>query len=373
MLKERIITQALAKNPSESSILEIDFLRAWACLCVVVIHVTANPLYFAEPGSLNHLILLVINQFTRFAVPAFVFITGFTLAWSHLIENKPFQYLPYLKRRFRQVLLPYLAWSSLYFIFLNWSADPRTAVVYAQELGLGILLGSTAYHLYFVVLILQFYLLAPLFLRLYRRFPYPLAFLGLGTLLQFALNIYNYYYAAPFQIPILDFFFQYLDRNCLLWVGYFLLGMGLAGVFPQVKNWLRQHGSWILLLPALVFWVALVGEFLSALQAGKAFFGVVSSVKPLILFYTLSVILALFWLQPKIKAPGIQSFFRQISQYSFGVYLAHPLLIWILERFLFANPQEIPLLGVGLLYGLSVFGSYALMAAFRQIIVLRSK
>jgi len=309
---------------------EIDFLRAGACLCVILIHVTANPLYFAEPGSSAQLVYLIANQFTRFSVPAFIFITGFTLATTYLVKGTPFHYSSFLKSRLTTILTPYLIWSVTYYVYLHFYEPSHSWSGYVIDLIKTILLGSAAYHLYFIVLICQFYIFAPIFLFLFKKYAHPGRLLALGGILQLAATIYNYHFVTLPGIPLLDALIQYLDRNFLLWAGYFILGMGLAVKLSAFRAWITRYRIW-LLAASLFTWAGLVLEFLHSTQAGHPLAGVVTSVKPLVFLYTASAIPVLFWLQPKITSAPLKNFYTQISRYSFGIYLCHPLLIWLVQ------------------------------------------
>ncbi|NPV27135.1 MAG: hypothetical protein HPY81_06735 [Firmicutes bacterium] len=44
---------------------EVKFLRALACLCVILIHVTATPIYVTSQGSRQLLFYVTANQFNQ--------------------------------------------------------------------------------------------------------------------------------------------------------------------------------------------------------------------------------------------------------------------------------------------------------------------
>lgn len=294
-------TSTVPTNSRPQAIPELDFLRAMACLCVVLIHVTANPLYYAIPGTPEYLILLVANQFTRFAVPAFVFISGFVLANTYLVTGNPFNYFLFLKRRLGAVLPLYVLWSTGYHVYLHLVEGGHPWPQYFQELARSLVLGTAAYHLYFIVLICQFYLLAPMFLRLARWRPSSRWLIGAGFLWQLAATVYNYYWAALPGVPFLTVMVEYLDRNFLLWMGYFIMGMGVAVGLPAFRARVARWGAKIG-IAFLLGWAALVGEFLFSIKAGRSFAGTITSIKPVVLCYTAAAYQMLFVLSVYCRA-----------------------------------------------------------------------
>ncbi len=77
----------------------MDLLRALSTIAVILIHVTGTILYNSNNKSLTYNFSLVLNQLTRFSVPAFIFLSGFGLALSYKKESK---YLYYLIHRLKK-------------------------------------------------------------------------------------------------------------------------------------------------------------------------------------------------------------------------------------------------------------------------------
>ena len=87
-----------------------DAMRGVAILCVVVIH-AIGPTYFARGGS-NASVGVVLRQITAFAVPLFLCISGY---WNRNITTRnSAEYVAFVSRRVRRVLVPYVIWSFVY-------------------------------------------------------------------------------------------------------------------------------------------------------------------------------------------------------------------------------------------------------------------
>jgi len=354
-------------------LVEAAWLRAAACLCVVLIHVTANPLYFSAPGSAAQLGFLIANQFTRFAVPAFIFLSGLTLGWRYLGQNADFFYRTFLVRRFYTVFLPYAAWSTIYTLStLSALGGPWELTTVLKRIGYELLVGDASYHLYFVVLICQFYLLFPLFLYPLRKLPFWNWWLGFGLFYQLLACILNYYYISATGNPYIDLIIGRLDRNFLLWSGYFLCGLAFGANWLRIQPWISRNGKY-LLGPALLAWLLLVIEFLHALAAGRPFGGAVSSMKPLVAVYTFTAIPFILWCGARCRShASLNKLLLGLSRHSYGIFLSHPVVIAALQRIPFWSENMFSPAAAILMYLAAVFLPYLLLTGFDRIRVARS-
>lgn len=113
-------------------------------------------------GTLPYYGLRFVEQTTSFAISFFLFVSGFFAAvQAGRSGNMRWNAI---QSRIRNLLIPYLFWSAVV-IFLNILEGERQGVV---KLISNLLTGQTNEVLYFVPLLIQFYLLAPIFIRLAR-------------------------------------------------------------------------------------------------------------------------------------------------------------------------------------------------------------
>lgn len=138
--------------------LVIDHLRGLAMLGVIGIHIGTFVLDSSTP-RLD--IFLLLQIFTRFAVPAFFFISGYGLFCNDAL-HKPFHYVASVRHHLRTVGVPYLVWS-LFYIAL-WQREDMIRPDGSFSLSVLIvklLLGEGCYHIYFLVILLGFYFTLP--------------------------------------------------------------------------------------------------------------------------------------------------------------------------------------------------------------------
>ena len=130
---------------------------------VIAIHVGSQ--YLMNQTANIHLIAL-LEVASRFSVPIFFFISAFGLFYNLNIDE-PLDYRAFMKKRFRTVLVPYLVWSAFYLLH----DGLFYGVGFPDPLHLLSILffGTAKYQLYFLVILIWFYLLMPLWIAIVRR------------------------------------------------------------------------------------------------------------------------------------------------------------------------------------------------------------
>ena len=313
-------------NVKALKLAEIDFVRAIAVFSVIMIHVSAN---YVELLGLGFL----MNQWSRFAVPLFLLLSGLVL---HLPQAQRLSAAIFYRRRFGKILFPYLLWSVFYVLFtaftnrlpIAWSSLP-SALIY----------GTGYYHLYFVIILLQLYLLYPLLSKWLARTP--LLCLSLSFTLTFASEIILY--LAMFSKILLPHASSPIYLVAFpSWLFFFVLGMYLGGSYASLKPKLLKHTWQILALWLLCF-------FLFYLE-GKYFGSYRSSIRLMTIPYACSSGLALLALPLIFPFPQLlQRACTWVANQGFLIYLLHPA---ILTTLLLLGNWLGPDLGIGSFIGL---------------------
>jgi membrane-bound acyltransferase YfiQ involved in biofilm formation len=109
--------------------------------------------YFDFIGTLPYYILFMIHQLAEFAIPAFLFVSGFFVAFTSRIEKIPFGWRSVIPR-IKKLILPFFFWSIVTMVMLQQFPPNIWRVI-------------TIY--YYIPLIIQFYLLSPLLIPLAKK------------------------------------------------------------------------------------------------------------------------------------------------------------------------------------------------------------
>ena len=300
----------------------IQYFRAIAIIQVVTFHVVGvgalapNPLW----------ITVVLRAFTSFCVPLFIFISGVVLFNKY---NDGFSLSTFYKKRLSSVVPPYLVWSSFYFVVIYVVPTVYTYVFHRPtvlEPNQSIMTLGRTYlvqlavgyqHLWFVVILIQLYLLYPLLEKMYNRTVrqsspiYILSFLLLAQIGYASLQI-----AFPAS---------YLGELFLRFVFYFVFGFFIAQHYEAMKQRVAKVSSKSISLVVLASTIY---------YAVVYYYAVLSSPAPA--YYTwlyvvtgpfYCIFLILFYLRISTKWGEPDGFFlrslEKIGEDSFGIFLVH--------------------------------------------------
>lgn len=119
---------------------------------------------YDQVGTLPYYILMTIKQLTFFAVPAFLFVSGYFVAYAARTKSGRLGW-KVVRVRVLDLLWPYLIWSLASFAADGLEGEIQTPVEYLRRL----LIGRAATGYFYVPLLCQLYLLSPLLVRWARR------------------------------------------------------------------------------------------------------------------------------------------------------------------------------------------------------------
>lgn len=338
-------------------LLELDLVRAFAILAVVLIHGTSEGTGAGYAGGIMQLAFLAVNKLCAFAVPLFIFMSGVVLFYGAPATWDRKAVAGFYRRRLRTVLAPYLIWTAFYYVFNQWMAhgqDMRLDPVYFAKL---LVTGNASYHLYFLVVIVQLYAVFPLLARMTGKWGWAarnMVWLGIAAQLG--------WYAVVRQLAGFDF--DYLFG--FSYAAYFAFGGWLGLRYTERAERLRRLLPWTLAASAALG-VAYAALFAAA-QAGAA---VASPLAFELVFaaYGLAAAAVLVPLAQMLLAGGSAAapLLARLGAASFGVYLLHPLLLSLWRAAVPLPPGSLAYtaanaLGIGIVLG----GSWAATEAYRR-------
>jgi fucose 4-O-acetylase-like acetyltransferase len=278
---------------------------------------------YDQVGSAASVFLYLLWTLSVFSVPAFVFVSGFFVAYAARGGGESSVWTVAGKRAVA-LLIPYLIWSAVIFLG-EWLESCRggcqfePASVYLEKL----LLGTASGAYYYVILIVQLYLLSPWLTAAAKRRPGVL--LGVAALIQLQQHVSSYcrwLEVGWCSLTWLDFL---LFRIHLF---IFVLGIVCGLYLTEVKGFLKRVRP---VLPAAVVVTAglvfFENWFIVAWTAGKM---IARSNLLSANLYGIAVILS-FVAFETLPLPGWR-LLGQIGTRMYGVFLLHVPLLELFAR-----------------------------------------
>jgi peptidoglycan/LPS O-acetylase OafA/YrhL len=294
---------------------QIDVMRLLICASVVVTHVVgnANPWESVPANGVVNLL-----HYTR---QAFFFISALVLV--HASRRGPGQ----LRRRVSVLGVPYLVWSTIYAVlglvtaYSWWSAKrlPWTWFV-------GLLQGTDGYHMYFLLVSVEFAVVFPLFLRLLQatRGHHGLLLAISGGLELAEMAVFHYWYLPD------GWWRAIAGESSLTAYQFWVVAGGVAALhLDRFHGWLTRHRRLVWTSLAAICVVA-TAIFLADVAAGETAEFAGRSLQPVTVPLSLAAIGAFYLLSVRIgeiRRPAIRRAIDFGTYLSFGIYLSHPAML----------------------------------------------
>lgn len=318
------------KPTRQARLPEFDLLRSLSIVGVVIIHITAPLDLYAHQGILMSCLFVTLHLAQRFCVPVFLMISGFFLTYKSDSQSNPDLVL---KKRLSRIIPPYLFWSLLFY-FLDIALGTQTFNL--SSLLKKILTGSAVGAYYFVVLIIQFYILWWILCKLKIWHYTKLLLITIGF--QLSITIYLYY--CLFQIhyfPLIDLMYRFIAA----WSFYFVFGLFLGNNYHKFKIILSKFRVHLILLTC-VFLVLSIVEFYvidgfnllnttipqtvitgAKLETAISYWRISSQL------YSVAFFLLILSFHNTLIFPFRANYMiKKIAEYSFAIYLIHQPIIW---------------------------------------------
>lgn len=306
MLREPIKLEMAVSVHDSGRIKEADFLKGLAILAVLLVHTSWN---FIKADELNEVVIsnAFINTFARFAVPLFIFVSGLVLShkYFHSLDRNSFY-----SKRIKSILPPYVLFSLFYMLcktaYLSRFPDAREVIINWITGGYG--------YLWFLVLIMQLYIIFPLLINIYKKFS-----LKSGYVLAAAFLIELTWAIADLGIP----------KEFLFPSGIFYFALGIYAYDHAISFNLKSKISYAM-IPSIIL-IALSISYRQIL--GIIYYGgfenipikhPTSSIISSVVLYALIIIL-LYSMAANINDNKslITTIICSIGIYSFGIFLVH--------------------------------------------------
>lgn len=303
----------------------IDYLRIIATIAVVFLHVAAQNYYTLNIDSLEWNVLNAYAGSVRWCVPIFVMISG------ALFLKKQQTIGIIFKKNITRLIVAFVFWSVLYALYelrITHSISSFHELVYNSIIG--------HYHMWFIYMIIGLYLVVPILYRIVQNTRTACYFLMLALIFAFIIpqatsliSIKNTSVAELINEVINNFNLHLV----IGYTGYFVLGYILNEANISKK---QEYIIYAFAIFGIVF--TIVATFLFSKSTGTAstFFYDYIQINTLLPGIGVFVFFKKH-LNRSIPSHYLNKKLTFLSNCCFGVYLIHPLIISIIEKYLGIN------------------------------------
>jgi peptidoglycan/LPS O-acetylase OafA/YrhL len=331
------VAPAEAPRPRPARLPQIDVMRLLICASVVATHVVsnANPMQSVPANGVVNVL-----HYTR---QAFFFISALVLVHVHWSDVRPDGRVAgkpgSLRRRVSVLGVPYLLWSTFYAILglataYSWGAATHLPWTWYA----GLLQGTDGYHMYFLLVSVEFALVFPLFLKLLHatRGHHLALLVGSGVLELATMALFHYVYQPE------GWWRAIAGESSLTAYQFWLVAGGLAAIH------LRAFHAWLVRRPALVagclfaICVVATGVYFGDVLRGELPEFAGRSMQPITVPLSIAAIAAFYLVSRWIAARSWAGRLIESGTYlSFGIYLSHPAILTGLLYLQHALPRAV--------------------------------
>ncbi|MEF2969153.1 acyltransferase [Paenibacillus sp. M1] len=330
---------------------QLELFRAFAIFSVIQVHASSTA---AAEQALNSPIYYFynwMNMFFKIGTTSFLFLSAFVLFYNYFGKPVDRNLIGrFYKKRVVSILIPYVLVSCCYYLFLAWQRNALLNEPILEQLrllGTQLLTGTAYTHLYYILILIQFYVLFPFLLWLIRLIRNSR--IGMALVLPIALLLqWAFYFLNKYELHLSN-----KGSYAVAYMSIYMAGALAAIYFDRIKGWLTSGwsgltqrgkfaalslwGSWL----AVTFYhVQLWYDYRQGIHAASTlWFEIVWNVH--MLLSALVLLKAAFLIHRKGPAFWVKALTR-MGELSFGIYLFHPIVLreYRFIRYRVAYPPE---------------------------------
>ena len=296
---------------------ELNYFNAIACIGVILVHILSIGITNLDRTSIELFIVYIPWKISTYVVPAFLFSGAVKMAFS--FEGEGEGYFKYILKRIVKIYLPYCFWVVvyyLYFLAIGWVEKGF------EPLFKYILIGDLSAQFYYVVIVMQFYFLQPLWKFIVNKIPFYVAIPTSALITVFMYRFEN----------LLSYFgiaFEHRSRLFLSYLIFWVIGLYVGKHYEKIKESILKNK--ISVIFAIV--PVLLTVTLSWWQHSKMAY--IFDGDFLKLFTDILTILVLFAISLLIEVKDFKILKKPLTfihKASFSVFLSHCLVLQIVTN-----------------------------------------
>lgn len=275
-------------------------------MAVMIVHITAVGVTDYIHGSFPNIVTMYLNRSLKFTTPVFIFLSGVTGFYSYR-NGRELKYLPFLWRRLKKVLIPYIVWTYVYYrVHIELGYYGRSSEFFWDRL----MHGTISFHLYFVIIIVQLYVLGPIFYNIVKKSPNRLLTLTVSAVITALCVEYMR--------------FELADRVFFKYMFFYMLGIYVTLEYDKFTGWVKRHR-----LTVIVGYLVI-----GVIYTAVTYYNMVIYTMVWFAFCTISIFFVYsIGLMLRDWCGRVYGAVKLFGQSSYYIYLMHPLIITFITKY----------------------------------------
>lgn len=292
----------------------IPILRGLAILGVIINHANWQVLSQFAPGQAGGYPYIMLDQIVKFAIPAFMFISGYFVSYATSGGRRDLSW-SFVRTRLDNLLWPWLIWSAVMLTGRFLQGNP---------ISVGAFFYIMFVQFYFVPLLIFYYLLAPYIAGLARQSTPRLLLTAVSVQLLAVVLFYLRVYWSGFPSS-LNSWVDLGPLQYLRFAAFFPIGL-IAGMHStQLKAFLDRYRNPLWALAAVCFSLSVIEAFF-AFRLGADFWPKGGDQTKLSsALFSLALLLSFVSLG-QVRVRG-KTLIIKLGSYSYGLYLSHYMIL----------------------------------------------
>ncbi|WKA57838.1 acyltransferase [Planococcus shenhongbingii] len=348
---------------------EVQYARALALFAVFAVHSSSTGVVAtAGTDSIMFGVYNFLNIAGKLGTPTFIFLSSFILFYTYYHRDLTAKlFKQFYKKRLLFILVPYVVFSAFYFlIYTRMYGSFDNIPLLLENFLFKLATGNGHQHLYFVFVSVQFYLMFPILLFLFKKFKFIRKYsIFIGIAIQWIWVFLN---SEFLQVPSkgsvsLSYFMFYF-------FGAFL-GVYYEAAANWIRNWRKHFAGIALIFAAFAATIYFYVSIYYNIRTGQPTFGnyvVEFAWSTHALFAGATIFIVVHFLS-LMKLNFTKKLLTELGTVSFGMYLIHPFFLMILRRIGPAGGEPIVFHSWQLItFLIAFFGSWIIVRFFFEFV-----
>ncbi len=297
---------------------ELDVFKGLAIAAVIMIHTTGRGVTELDVSSSSYFLHLILNRFSQFSVPAFIFASSILLSYIYRNEFCTItagQLKTFYVKRFIRIMPPYMIWTLIYLLAKHTISGSLSDITLKSYLRC-LCLGTGHFHLYFIVIIIQLYIFMPYLIYCVSRLN-----LRFNQILPIAAALQIVFYYVHKMVIV-----KYINRPASLMPWYLVLILLGIWIGINYEEYHKRVKSMIASIPIAAVSGILYTYAYHLINIGRPVSTLLFNI--LWYIYVTAASLSLLYISDKMNNP----FLEKSGQLSFGIYLMHPMILLFMNN-----------------------------------------